>query len=107
MCAAPCSIQELSEDDHSCVVLPQPLRVQSQEARGAERWAGFIADPDAWLDQRAAKAAGELTPRHPDFVHSRDKRRGLWLNDSTPAEVHKVPETRSCGRCCAGQSEML
>ncbi len=69
----------------------QPVKVLSPEERGAARWAAFLEDPDAWLDQRPAKAAGQLGSRHPDFVHSADKRRSLWLDShTTPPEVHKV-----------------
>lgn len=77
----------------------QPVKVLSPEERGAARWAAFLEDPDAWLDQRPAKAAGQLGSRHPDFVHSADKRRSLWLDShTTPPEVHKVrrPMTADC-----------
>lgn len=73
-----------------CFLL-QPVKVRTPEERAAARWAAFLEDPDAWLDQRPAKAAGRLSARHPDFVHAADKRRALWLSGgSTPPEVHKV-----------------
>ena len=76
----------------------QPVKVLTPEERGAARWAAFLADPDTWLDQRRAKAAGALGPRHPDFVHSADKRRGLWLDSaSTPPQVHKARAGCGCG----------
>lgn len=40
------------------------------------------------------QAAGALGPRHPDFVHSGDRRRALWLSgNAVPPEVHKVVTT--------------
>jgi hypothetical protein len=40
----------------------------------------------------SAQAAGALGARHPDFVHSGDRRRALWLSgNAVPPEVHKVP----------------
>jgi len=84
------SISHIFQSDFVRPVL-QPVKVLSPEERGAARWAAFLEDPDAWLDQRPAKAAGQLGSRHPDFVHSADKRRSLWLDShTTPPEVHKV-----------------
>ena len=33
----------------------QPVKVLTPEEKATARWAAFLAEPDAWLDQRAAK----------------------------------------------------
>jgi hypothetical protein len=87
------AVQQLDTDpDRS----GKPVKVLTPEEKAGARWAAFLAEPDAWLDQRAAKAAGALGPRHPDFVHSGDRRRALWLSgNAVPPEVHKVLTLRS------------
>jgi hypothetical protein len=35
----------------------QPVKVLTPEEKAMARWGAFLTDPDAWLDQRAAKVA--------------------------------------------------
>ena len=42
----------------------QPVKVLTPEEKATARWAAFLADPDAWLDQRAAKVPAVMTKPH-------------------------------------------
>jgi hypothetical protein len=47
---------------HTAAIL-QPVKVLTPEEKASARWAAFLADPDAWLDQRAAKVAAVVNPQ--------------------------------------------
>jgi len=48
-------------------------------------WSSLFGEPDKWMDYRALKAGGEISPNFPDFKH-RETRDGLW-RDSAPAAL--------------------